>query len=63
MKRKDKREMLQKENALVDMKAVLEIIYKRCFEKDMQLVFSDEAEEIYEEYHDTIVEFRKEARG
>ena len=42
------------------MKTILETIYSRCNKENVRLVLSAEAQDIYESYHDSIVDFRKE---
>ena len=42
----------------LDMKRVLEIIFRHGSNKAISMVMSSEAEELYEEYHGSIVEFR-----
>ena len=44
----------------MDVKQVLGKIYKRCFEKNVKRVLDVEVEEVYDKYHDSIVDYKME---
>ena len=55
-----KKDLLAKNETLLDMKITLEQIYTRCSQGNVRLTLTEDAKKLYEEHHDSIVDFRKE---
>ena len=61
--RKEKKDMMKTQsldNVCVDMRCVLESIFINGSKRNMSMVLCSDAEELYEQYHDCVVEFRRE---
>ena len=59
--RKQKKEMKNQNSVKndLDMQKVLARIFNRGIKNNITMILSNEAEELYDEYHDSVVEFRK----
>ena len=56
IKIKEKRELIEKQEDLVDMHGIMECIYHRCVNQPLTLSLDDEAMDLYESFHDSVVE-------
>ena len=61
IRRKDKKEMKSDnvDKNDLDMQAILQKIYERGIKEHLQLELDPEAEALYDEYHDSAVEYRE----
>jgi len=57
--KEEKKELLRKKEELVNMKEIVDNIYQRCAKQKLRLCFDDDARQLYETFHASIVDYRK----
>lgn len=55
----DKKQLKEQQEQLVDVGKILKKIYEKCSNENIQLVLTTEAMQVYEKYHDEVVDYRK----
>ena len=61
--RKEQKEAIQNLDDVIDLEAVMKIVYDTCKDRDLVIKLSKEADDLYDHHYDKCVDFRKENTG